>query len=148
MGPAAVDSRLGEGYNRAMGEDAAGRWLEQAGWDLKAAGDSAAAGNYEWACFQAQQAAEKALKSYLIAAGRSRVVSHSVRLLLVECERLEPGFSGIRAAAELDRYYVPTRYPDGLPGDIPHAHFDAEAAERCRSLALSVIEFVSRSSRS
>jgi HEPN domain-containing protein len=37
------------------------RWLAQARWDLKAARDSAAAGNFEWACFQAQQAAEKAL---------------------------------------------------------------------------------------
>jgi len=131
-----------------MAEGDARRWLEQAQWDLKAAGDSAAAGNYEWACFQAQQAAEKALKSFLLAAGRSRIVSHSVRVLLTECEQVEPRFSDLRIAVELDRYYVPTRYPNGLPGDVPHAHFTAEAAERCRSLASSVIEFVLRSSKS
>jgi len=36
------------------------RWLAQARRDLKAAKDSSSAGNFEWACFQAQQAAEKA----------------------------------------------------------------------------------------
>jgi len=130
-----------------MGHRQAERWLEQANWDLKAAGDSAAAGNFEWACFQAQQAAEKARKSYLQAAGKASVHSHSVRLLLLECEALDSGFAQVRAAAELDRYYVPTRYPNGLPGDVPHDHFTAEAAQRCRSLASSVIEFVTRSSK-
>ena len=40
-------------------------WLEQAKWDLKAAKDSLKAENYEWSCFQSQQAAEKSLKAYL-----------------------------------------------------------------------------------
>ncbi len=39
------------------------RWFMQARRDIKAARDSAEAGNYEWCCFQAQQAAEKALKA-------------------------------------------------------------------------------------
>src|SRR3989442_11430119 len=40
-------------------------WLQQARRDLKAARDSASAENYEWACFQAQHSAEKALKALL-----------------------------------------------------------------------------------
>jgi HEPN domain-containing protein len=128
--------------------DESSRWLTQARWDLKAAGDSAAAGNFEWACFQAQQAAEKALKSFLYAAGASPLALHSVRRLLAECERLHPEFAGLRGAAELDRYYVPTRYPNGLPDDVPHDHYTAEAAEQCQSLASSVIAFVERLSAS
>lgn len=31
-------------------------WFSQAKFDLKAANDSMNSGNYEWACFQAQQA--------------------------------------------------------------------------------------------
>ncbi len=124
------------------------RWLEQAEWDLKAGRDSRAAGNHEWACFQAQQSAEKALKSFLFAAGKTRMITHSVRQLLVACEALDPACGELRPAAELDQYYVPTRYPNGLPDDVPHDHYTAEAAERCLSLATSVLAFVKRSSAS
>ena len=41
-------------------------WLEQAESDLSAAGNSLTSGNYDWALFQAQQAAEKALKSFFL----------------------------------------------------------------------------------
>jgi HEPN domain-containing protein len=131
-----------------MQEREADRWLAQARWDLKAAGDSAAAGNFEWACFQSQQAAEKALKSFLYATGTEPAALHSVRRLLGECEKLNPRFAELRAAAELDRYYIPTRYPNGLPDDVPHEYFTAEAAESCQSLASSVIGFVERSRKS
>ena len=31
-----------------------------------------------------------------------------------------PGLAALREAAqELDQYYVPTRYPNGLPGGVP-----------------------------
>ena len=39
------------------------RWLQQARTDLEASTDSRTAGHYEWACFQAQQAAEKGMKA-------------------------------------------------------------------------------------
>ncbi len=38
-------------------------WCDQARADIAAAVDSTAAGHHEWACFQAQQAGEKALNS-------------------------------------------------------------------------------------
>ncbi len=72
------------------------RWLAQARWDLKAARDSAAAGNFEWSCFQAQQAAEKALKSFLYGAGADPGALHSVRRLVAECEKISPEFAGLR----------------------------------------------------
>ena len=75
---------LGLKYNARMGEDTASRWFDQAKWDLKAARDSEAAGNYEWACFQAQQAAEKALKAFLLAVGSMPPLTHSIRTLLSE----------------------------------------------------------------
>ncbi len=46
------------------------RWFAQALRDLKAAVDSLEAGNYEWACFQARQVAEKAAKALYHALGR------------------------------------------------------------------------------
>jgi len=39
------------------------RWLKQSESDIKAAEGSRKNKNYEWACFQSQQASEKALKS-------------------------------------------------------------------------------------
>lgn len=41
-------------------------WLNQGKKDLDAANDSKKSGHYEWTCFQAQQSAEKALKSLLL----------------------------------------------------------------------------------
>ncbi len=41
------------------------RWFKQAEKDLKASKNSLKSGDYEWVCFQAQQAVEKALKSIL-----------------------------------------------------------------------------------
>ena len=57
------------------------RWFAQAIRDLKAAEDSLRVGNYEWACFQAQQAAEKAVKALYHALGRG-AWGHSVTELL------------------------------------------------------------------
>jgi len=42
------------------------QWLAQAKYDLSAARQSTKNGSYEWACFQAQQAGEKALKAFLL----------------------------------------------------------------------------------
>lgn len=97
------------------------RWLEQATADLKAAGDSRDAGNHEWACFQCQQAGEKALKAMWIRDGHDPW-GHSLLRLLEEhpdetCRgRLLP----LRDFASLlDKLYIPTRYPNGLPDLTP-----------------------------
>ncbi|MGQ9595911.1 MAG: HEPN domain-containing protein [Thermoproteota archaeon] len=68
------------------------RWLRQAERDLKAAGDSFVSGNYKWACFQAQQAAEKALKAVLFLRGLGAVLTHSIfELNKVRDEELKRG---------------------------------------------------------
>jgi HEPN domain-containing protein len=128
-----------------MGRQDAQAWLEQARHDLAAARDSLAAGHFEWACFQSQQGAEKALKAYLLMAGRSHQRIHAVTELLDECVRLDPEFERIRPSIELDQYYVSARYPDALAGGPPYRSFTQQTAERCLSLASSLIEFVARS---
>jgi HEPN domain-containing protein len=35
----------------------------------------------------------------------------------------------------LDKYYIPTRYPNGLPGGIPKDAFDKVEAERAVDIA-------------
>lgn len=56
-------------------------WLRQAKADLKAAEDSLRARHYEWACFQAQQSAEKSAKAIAEKKGRKRF-GHSISFIL------------------------------------------------------------------
>ena len=123
------------------------RWFTQAEHDLEAARSSSRSGHFEWACFQAQQAAEKALKSFLFLNGTRAVITHSVTNLLRECERFDSSFSTVRPTKELDQYYIPTRYPNGLPGQIPHDYFDTEDARKCIAHADTLLNFVNERAR-
>jgi HEPN domain-containing protein len=53
------------------------RWLGTSEHDLRAARWNRDGGFFDTACFHAQQAAEKALKSFLLALGERNVRSHS-----------------------------------------------------------------------
>jgi HEPN domain-containing protein len=97
------------------------RWLITAEEDLQAARVLREAGKHSHACFLAQQCAEKSVKALWHARGEDPW-GHSVQKLLMEfpgCDELPdlPGFIAI--AARLDRYYIPTRYPNGLPDLTP-----------------------------
>jgi HEPN domain-containing protein len=119
------------------------RWFDQAKDDLAAARTSAAGGHYEWTCFQAQQAAEKALKAFLLAKGKRQFVSHSIKDLLGEAEQIEPGLRELAKARRLDEYYIPTRYPNGLPGTSrPHEFYDEEESSECLQLAELVLNAI------
>ncbi len=121
------------------------RWFEQAQDDLRAARDSTKAGHHEWACFQAQQAAEKALKAFLLLQGKRQFISHSIRELLREASELNDDFKPVSRARRLDEYYIPTRYPNGLPGTTrPHEFYDEEEAAECLQLAESVLSVIDR----
>ncbi len=97
------------------------RWLEQATADLKAARDSSAAGNHEWACFQCQQAGEKALKAIWIRDGHDPWGHSLLRLVEEHPEDERRGqLAALRDSASLlDKLYIPTRYPNGLPDLTP-----------------------------
>ena len=121
------------------------RWHGQARYDLEAARASFAAGHHEWACFQAQQAAEKALKALLLRQGKRQFLSHSVHDLLGEVLEFAQEFESVSAARRLDEYYIPTRYPNGLPGTVvPHDFYGEKEAQECLDLAESVLELISR----
>jgi HEPN domain-containing protein len=49
-----------------------------------------------------------------------------------------------KRAAILDTYYIPTRYPNGLPGGIPSDAYQKEDAERALSISKEVIDKVER----
>jgi HEPN domain-containing protein len=99
-------------------------WLLQAERDLEQARDSLQAGRHEWACFASQQAAEKAVKAFLYAQGAEDVRGHSVANLLQDAGTYSANLVRVYAVgAALDKFYIPTRYPNGLPGGTPMEAF-------------------------
>ena len=121
------------------------RWLVQAEDDLRFAELAARERFFAQACFNSQQAAEKALKAFLYARGAEQVMGHSVADLAAECARLEPEFAELKErAAPLDQFYLSTRYPNSLPGGIPAEAFTARDAERALEMAREVIAVVRR----
>ncbi len=118
------------------------RWLLQAERDLEDAEFCSNGRRYNLACFLAQQASEKALKAFLYAKGEERVFSHSVAELLNRAMEYDEKFKECRSSSLLDKYYIPTRYPNGLPGGVPYEAFDEVDARRAIELAKNTIEIV------
>ncbi|HCW50591.1 MAG TPA: DNA-binding protein [Clostridiales bacterium] len=119
------------------------RWLAQAKDDITVSEHLLRGGFHNYACFFAQQAAEKALKAYLLAQGAREVRGHSVGDLCLDAARLDPAFEGLAdEVTPLDKYYIPTRYPNGLPGGTPSRAFDRVDSERALALARHAVAFV------
>jgi HEPN domain-containing protein len=119
------------------------RWLEQAKADRHGAQLLFDGGSYHLACFVAQQVAEKALKAFLYAQGEEFVIGHSVEALARWCAEFDADFATLREqAAPLDGYYIPTRYPNGLPDSIPARVYTRPVAEETLRLADQVLNLV------
>lgn len=115
-------------------------WLRQAERDLSHAKKDLEDGFYEWACFSAQQAAEKALKGLYQSLNRL-AWGHSVRALL---EGLEDAFeveSFLEGAKVLDKYYIPARYPNGFDIGAPMDYFTEKEAKEAVAYADQIIGF-------
>jgi HEPN domain-containing protein len=114
------------------------RWFQQASYDLQAVRWNMKGGFYDTACFLAQQAGEKALKSllYYLGARRVALLTHSLLEMVQEAakkvEALERLFEEAR---ELDLHYIPSRYPNGLPSGYPHQFYGEETADRAMKAA-------------
>ena len=119
------------------------RWIEQAKEDLISAKILLDAKRYYLVCFLAQQIAEKALKSVIYFNKEDLVLGHSVRKLVEWAGKFDKRFADlINKISILDSYYIPTRYPNGLPEGIPAEIFNLDAAERAFKLAESTVQIV------
>lgn len=119
------------------------RWLEQAEEDYKWAADLAERGGYHISCFLAQQVGEKALKAFLYASGEEIVLGHSVERLCTAAAAFDVEFvEKVKHWSILDGYYVPTRYPNGLPDSIPARVYTSRAAVEACGIAEDVVNFV------
>lgn len=126
----------------------ANRWWEQAENDLEFARMALREEYFHQACFIAQQSAEKAVKAIGYRLGDRTILGHSVVVLVARYADQVPALANLNEEAGiLDQYYIPTRYPNGLPGGVPFAAFHEpqasaaiEAAERFLRLAADHLE--------
>lgn len=125
------------------------RWLRQAELDLDDARYSADGMRYNLACFLSQQAAEKASKAYLYLQGNQLVWGHSAAELVDDASETEDSFRSLKGRGSLlDRFYIPTRYPSGLPGGIPSESFNEKDADEAMRAAKDIIDAVKRKGES
>lgn len=121
------------------------RWFKQALYDLKAARWNIEGGFNDTACFLAQQAAEKALKSllYYLGARRAALLTHSLVDMVKEVgQEVTSVATLLDEARSLDLHYIPSRYPDSLPAGYPHQHYSRRIAESAVTDAEAIITAV------
>ncbi len=95
-------------------------WLKQAERDLEVAEGARRAGWHEWACFAAQQAAEKAVKALHLHWGQEAWGHVVARLLRELPDEIDVPEELVERAHVLDGYYIPAR--EGAPFE----HFGAQ----------------------
>ena len=116
----ALVARARVGHYEAM-TDRSADWAAQAERDLEQARASQRDGRHEWACFAAQQSAEKAVKALHLSLGQDawgHVVGRLLRELPFPVEE-----ALIDKGRYLDNLYVPTRYANGHPEGAPFEHY-------------------------
>ena len=117
-------------------------WFHQAEKDLEQAEDSRHSGRHEWACFAAQQAAEKAVKALHLHSGQE-AWGHVIAKLLDELPESVGAAKGlIDKARVLDNFYIPARYPNSHPEGAPYEHYGPLQSGEAIQYASEIIEFV------
>jgi len=117
------------------------RWLRTAEEDLRAVDALAQAGAFAQACFYAQQSAEKAVKALWYAIDADPW-GHSVQKLVVDFPQKQslPDLNKwIEQAALLDKFYIPTRYPNGLPDLTPGQVYTRQDAQQGLETARAIV---------
>jgi HEPN domain-containing protein len=121
------------------------RWFQQAYYDLQAARWNIKGGFYDTACFLAQQAGEKALKSFLYYEGARRIalLTHSLVEMIREGEKRVKSLALLLdQARQLDLHYIPSRYPNGLPSGYPHQFYGKKVAQEAVTAAEKIFSAI------
>ena len=127
------------------------RWLDTAKGDLKTAVILKNNNRFAHSCYHSQQSGEKSLKAiwYFLDADPW---GHSIKKLLTDLEAVDSHvYSNLKhlekSAIILDRFYITTRYPNGLPEITPEEAYLKEDAETCLQHAEEIINAINRKVR-
>ena len=116
-------------------------WLRQAEADLRHARNSRKSGDFEWACFAAQQAAEKSVKA-LFHKLHLDAWGHTVSILLANLPpEIDVPKGLIEKAKVIDKHYIPARYPNGFDSGAPTDFYTPGEADTAIRNAGVIIEF-------
>jgi len=92
-------------------------WVDYAYEDLRMAELALREKIYNQVCFHSQQCVEKLLKGFIEFKGQIHPRTNKLADLLSSMP--EKPFKDLRdSILLLDRFYIPTRYPDALPGSL------------------------------
>lgn len=120
-------------------------WLDFAQVDLIAAETMLEKGIHSLACFHSQQGIEKGLKSFLRSRKQDFRKTHALVELVEMCRVLDESFSTLdETCRKLDSYYIPTRYPDALPGSGSEGLPEREEAEEAVALLRDGLRWIKR----
>ena len=118
-------------------------WFDEANGDLEHARNDLQGGFYNWACFSSQQAAEKAIKAVFQKMG-AEAWGHSVTDLLRELGKTyDITEELLNHALELDKAYIPTRYPNAHPSGSPRTRYTREEGRRHIAYAERIVNLCS-----
>lgn len=121
-------------------------WLEQARGNLAHAEGSIGLGHFAWACFAAQQSAEAAAKALHLRHGQF-ARGHSIRELLRALpEHVRAPDVLLDGALALDKFYIPTRYPDVHPSGPAGSNYSRAEADEAVRIAREILTFCERKS--
>jgi HEPN domain-containing protein len=110
------------------------RWLVFAREDLQMAELAMTENLYNQVCLHAQQCAEKTIKALIMTQGQSPPRTHRLGDL-VNLINPNPLTAIALEVQLLDRFHIPTRYPDALPGSLPEGLPEASDAQEALAVA-------------
>lgn len=118
------------------------RWLREAEYTFRLGEKLHTEKAYSYACFLAEQTAQKALKAVLYFDGARLITMHSIAKLLEEIGRKRPEFLLFKAdGGRLDQYYLSTRYPDAVAEPaIPSEIFVEDQSREALDIARKIFD--------
>ena len=118
-------------------------WFDFAQEDLLMAEDALERRIYNQTCFHSQQGVEKMLKGFLKSKKQNIPKIHFLEELIELCSNIDHRFKSLKSRCSiLDRYYIPTRYPDALPGMLSESLPQKKDAEEALETLRKVMDFV------
>jgi HEPN domain-containing protein len=125
-----------------LNKEEALRWLDQAEHNFEVAKNNLSSTFYSDACFMAEQTSQVALKALIIFYKKRNVWEHSIQELVRISSEYDKRFEDLVEAGKiLDRYYIPTRYPDALATPaVPYKTYSERDAREAVALTESILQ--------
>lgn len=121
------------------------KWIEMATDDLDSANIMLRERKFNNVCYFSEQAAEKALKGYLVDRRRIPPKIHNLVELLKICQEFDPNFMELgKQARVLNQFYIPTRYPIAPVGSTAEGMPSEQLARKAIEYGGEILEFCQR----